>query len=223
MAYSNESNGEKMTFSYYDAKKDFVYENIQTIDFEEKNAHMMHTVIIFVFAAFCVRSARFHITLSRSVHKHINPSGPKCNKHTPAPTHTHYHTTVNNNAHARAVPFANTRARPRVRRRGVAGVVQFLAGRGCSCSCMSGYFWGCVGVIGGPRIACASHPEHPFAWAVWGNVATRSAHIGCTRRKSISPTRPHRRVDSEAIRTPAGRAHWISSPPPSPLGHAVFT
>ena len=27
--------------------------------------------------------------------------------------------------------------------------------------------------------------------------------------------------DSEGIRTPAGRAQWISSPPPVPLGHAV--
>ena len=27
--------------------------------------------------------------------------------------------------------------------------------------------------------------------------------------------------DSEGIRTPAGRAQWISSPSPSPLGHAV--
>ena len=35
MAYSNVASGEKMTFSYYDAKKDFVYENIQTVKFEE--------------------------------------------------------------------------------------------------------------------------------------------------------------------------------------------
>jgi hypothetical protein len=28
--------------------------------------------------------------------------------------------------------------------------------------------------------------------------------------------------DSEGIRTPAGRAQWISSPSPQPLGHAVL-
>ena len=28
--------------------------------------------------------------------------------------------------------------------------------------------------------------------------------------------------DSEGIRTPAGRAQWISSPSPEPLGHAVL-
>ena len=34
MAYSNKVEDEKMSFSYYDAKKDFVYEHIQTIEFE---------------------------------------------------------------------------------------------------------------------------------------------------------------------------------------------
>ena len=28
--------------------------------------------------------------------------------------------------------------------------------------------------------------------------------------------------DTEGIRTPAGRAQWISSPSPSPLGHSVL-
>ena len=37
-----------------------------------------------------------------------------------------------------------------------------------------------------------------------------------------APGKTVNKVDSEGIRTPAGRAQWISSPSPWPLGHTVM-
>ena len=50
-----------------------------------------------------------------------------------------------------------------------------------------------------------------FAWRVRKRAQIcQSKHLGCSQN------------DSEGIRTPAGRAQWISSPSPLPLGHTVY-